>query len=279
MGKWALPLALCLLLAGCAQRVPAVAVPAPEPPPVQATVNPSLPPESSSPQGPVSSSQPEEEEPEPAASSEPPVEVQPPAPQEEVPDSGDDALAVFAVSALDDRLLERITGVSYRPDGPVAPEDLRLVTVTHLDFEGNTLTGRLIVNAALADEVAEIFRELYEAGFPIGGIALIDEYGGDDAASMAANNSSAFCVRPIAGTDRYSNHSYGRAIDINPLQNPYVTPGRVQPEGAAEYLDREQLRPGMIAPGDPCHTAFTSRGWSWGGNWPNPDYQHFEKLF
>lgn len=174
-------------------------------------------------------------------------------------------------------LEQEIIGNSWREDSPAALESLALVTVRYYDFSGEIKTGELIVHHQLAGELLEIFEELYEAGFPLESVARIELYGCDDDASMAANNSYAFCTRAIAGTKRFSMHSYGMAVDLNPVQNPYMLAGTVQPEAAATYLDRGDVRPGMIISGDACHTAFTSRGWTWGGDWPSPDYQHFEK--
>lgn len=186
--------------------------------------------------------------------------------------------AVFASAELDEIVRGRIVGNSWSERSPVSLDELRYLTVTYLDFDGEIRTGELIAHRALAQELVEIFAELYEARFPIAGVELIESHGLDDEVSMAANNSYCFCTRPIAGTDRYSLHSYGMAIDLNPVQNPYVVGGSVYPAAAAEYLDRGEVRPGMIVPGDTAYNAFVSRGWSWGGHWPSPDYQHFEKI-
>jgi len=140
--------------------------------------------------------------------------------------------------------------------------------------------GELIVHRDRADEVLEIFRELLVARFPIQQIRFIDDFGGDDNASMSDNNSSALCVRPVTGTsNRWSQHSYGTAIDINPLVNPYVKGTTILPEAGRAFTDRMGSDvPGMIRPGDACHSAFTKRGWTWGGDWSSlKDYQHFEK--
>lgn len=109
---------------------------------------------------------------------------------------------------------------------------------------------------------------------------MIDDYNADDDKSMKANNTSAFCYREIAGTDVLSNHSFGRAIDVNPLQNPQVTSkGKISPEEGRPYVDRSVNRKGMIQKGDDCYNAFVSRGWTWGGDWNSTkDYQHFEKV-
>jgi D-alanyl-D-alanine carboxypeptidase len=120
---------------------------------------------------------------------------------------------------------------------------------------------------------------MYEARFPIRRMEPVDKYGGSDDASMAADNTSAFNCRPITGTtDRWSNHSYGRAIDINTIENPYVKGGTVLPPAGAAYLDRGDVRPGMIVAGDVVTTAFAAEGFGWGGDYTSlKDYQHFER--
>jgi hypothetical protein len=125
----------------------------------------------------------------------------------------------------------------------------------------------------------EIFKELFEARFPIEKIRLIDEYEANDNKSMADNNTSSFCFREIDGKPgKLSKHSYGVAIDINPVQNPYVYMDKVSPEAGREYLDRSKVTKGMIVKDDVCYKAFINRGWTWGGDWKNEkDYQHFQK--
>jgi hypothetical protein len=115
----------------------------------------------------------------------------------------------------------------------------------------------------------------YEAGFRIQRMRLIDRYGGNDDRSMADNNSSGFNCRTIAGSARLSEHAHGRAVDLNPIQNPYVSGGTVAPAAGREYLDRSNVRRGMLVSGDPTVTAFEDRGWGWGGDWSSSkDYQH-----
>ena len=187
---------------------------------------------------------------------------------------------VFRVSRIADSDFRRIDGISWKPDCPVPQGDLRLLSITHFGFDGRAHTGELICHYKVADELAEIFKELYDAGFQIEKIRLIDEYGADDLLSMEDNNTSAFNYRTVSGTSNLSKHAYGLAIDINPIQNPYVEGGGdyVSPEAGREYLDRGDVRPGMITPGSAAHTAFMSRGWTWGGNWKYQiDYQHFQK--
>ncbi len=184
----------------------------------------------------------------------------------------------FSVSPLTDEVIETITGVSWKENDQVPLSDLCLLTLSYVGFDGKRYTGQMTAAAEVGEELADIFRELYEGGFPIERMQLIDVYGADDGASMADNNTSAFCYREIDGTEYLSNHSFGKAVDINPVQNPYVRGEHIEPEASREYMDRENVRPGMIVPGDVCHTAFTSRGWDWGGDWTGPiDYQHFEK--
>lgn len=185
----------------------------------------------------------------------------------------------FLAEPLTKEIIEKITGVSWTPNEQVPLEELSLLTLSYIGFDGEGYTGQMIVAADVADDVTAIFSELYENRYPIEKMRLIDDYGADDNAAMADNNTSAFCYREIDGTDVLSNHSFGRAVDVNPAQNPYVRGELVQPESSAEYLDRENVRQGMIVPGDACYNAFIARGWEWGGNWTGPiDYQHFEKV-
>jgi D-alanyl-D-alanine carboxypeptidase len=164
---------------------------------------------------------------------------------------------------------------SWRPGCPVPLRDLRLVTITHWGFDGRPRPGELVVHAAHAGGIRRVFAELFAAQFPIEQVRLVDEFGGDDDRSMAANNTSGFNCRPVRGSARWSQHAYGRAIDINPLQNPYVTRGGVHPPGGREYLRRDADRQGLITARGPVATAFARIGWRWGGAWSNPDYQHF----
>lgn len=171
-------------------------------------------------------------------------------------------------------------GASWRPDCPVEPGQLRRVDLDHIGFDGQTHRGELIVHEDLVPEVIAIFEQLYRFRFPIEKIRTVDHYpGAADELSMADNNTSAFNCRGIPGTDRWSWHAYGRAIDLNPLLNPYIDArGAFQPENAAPYLDRSRTDPGLLHNGDPAVRVFTDRGWRWGGHWRTPiDYQHFER--
>ena len=179
---------------------------------------------------------------------------------------------------LPPEVMEEVRKYSWRPGCPVPLEDLSYLEVGYIGFDGRPHTGRLIVHRTVASEVVDIFRELFEARFPIERMELIDYYQGSDNASMAANNTSAFNCRPVTGGGGFSKHSYGRALDINPLLNPYMKDDLVLPPAGTAYADRSQAVPGLIVDGDTCCQAFTARGWEWGGNWQSlKDYQHFQK--
>ena len=165
---------------------------------------------------------------------------------------------------------------SWRPGCPVPVEQLRAVDVRHFGNDGEVHTGRLIVAAHLAQDMVDIFRDLYDARFRVDKIEPIDKYGGDDMKSIKANNTSAFNCREVTGGGGWSEHAYGRAIDVNPFVNPYVKGGTVLPPEAAPYTDRSRNDPGMIHADDAVVRAFAARGWAWGGYWSSlKDYQHF----
>ena len=185
---------------------------------------------------------------------------------------------VFTMEPLPQHIIYQITGVTFHDNTPFDYDFLTYLTVTHINFDGEYTIGHLIVAAEIGEEVLDIFREIFEGRFPIHSIRLIDYFDASDYLSMAANNSHAFNFRYIAGTNIISRHGFGRAIDINPIQNPYIRGDTIWPAAGEEYLDRSYVRPGMIIPGDVVYTAFTSRGWTWGGHWTNPiDYHHFER--
>lgn len=169
-------------------------------------------------------------------------------------------------------------GSSYTPGmGCAEPDDLRALNVTHWGYDGAVHDGRLIVAASEADNVVAALRDIYAARFPIERMVPVDRYGADDQASMRANNTSGYNCRTVAGTTKLSNHAFGRAVDINPLHNPYVKGDTVDPPEGAPWADRSNRRPGMIYGGDVTVEAFAARGWAWGGYWRSPDYQHFDK--
>lgn len=184
---------------------------------------------------------------------------------------------VFAYRPIDQEILSRIEGISYVDNENIALEDLVYLQVGHWGFDDRKHLGELIVNKRIADDLLEIFKLLYEGKYPIEKMVLIDDYGGSDEKSMDDNNSSAFNYREVTGTNKLSKHSYGLAIDINPVQNPYIKNNIVLPEIGKEYIDRQTFKKGMIKDGDLCHRLFKEKGWTWGGDWKSlKDYQHFE---
>jgi N-acetylmuramoyl-L-alanine amidase len=164
----------------------------------------------------------------------------------------------------------------------IGDEELVYLHVLYYDFDRQTQEGELICNRGIVQDLVEIFAGLYQAEYPIEKIRLIDAYDGDDASSMADDNSSCFNYRTIVGTDNLSMHAYGLAVDINPLYNPYITGDGgdtiIWPEAASAYADRSLDFPYKIDHDDLCYRLFTEHGFTWGGDWSgNKDYQHFEK--
>lgn len=194
-----------------------------------------------------------------------------------------DTEGYFEPSMITDEVFNRMWARSYKEDCTVPRDALRYVPVLYYDFSGAVQKGELVVNARIAQDTANVFRELYAIHYPIEKIRLVDDYDADDNRSMADNNTSAFNFRKIDGSTRLSNHAEGFAIDINPLYNPYVrTKNGVQqvlPENAAAYADRNASNPYYICKGDACYEIFKKYGFSWGGEWnSSKDYQHFEKV-
>lgn len=182
---------------------------------------------------------------------------------------------------------QRINGKSYRENPNVALSDLRYLKVLHYNFNHEQQVGEIIVNKAIAEDTLSIFKELYNAEYEIKSMHLVDDYWtGDpdtsDSASIDVNNTSAFNYRAATGSSKLSNHAYGRAIDINPQQNPYVSYGsgkaRWSHENANDYIARDTGLDHVITHGDTAFKIFAAHGFIWGGDWNNPkDYQHFEK--
>jgi len=179
---------------------------------------------------------------------------------------------VSSVSALTTREL----GTSWRSGCPVGAADLRRVRVTYWGYDGAVHTGDLVVHRVEAVDVAAAFGRMYADRFQIRRIHPVTVYGSSDDRSMEANNTSAFNCRRVAGSTSWSEHAYGRAIDINPVQNPYVTrSGAIVPESGRPWADRSLRVPGMIHAGGPVTRAFGAIGWVWGGTWTySKDYQH-----
>ena len=196
--------------------------------------------------------------------------------------------ADFYVEPLSSPLQRYITGVSYPtaeavPTPEVTLDELRYVHILHYNFEGEVAEGELICNQAIAADLVDIFYELYRNEYQIEKVLLIDEYGGDDIASMEDNNTSCFNYRVVDGSTSLSRHALGLAIDINPYYNPYITYDKqggmhVSPESAVLYADRSVEFPYKIDENDLCYKLFVKHGFTWGGNWNSvKDYQHFQK--
>lgn len=192
----------------------------------------------------------------------------------------DDPAYESSVSRIDADLAERMRR-SHRPGCPVPLRDLRYLRMTHRDFDGRARTGEMVVHRRFTGQVRELFGRLYAAGWPIARMRLVDDYRADDDLSMAANNTSGFNCRRVAGQTSWSQHAYGESIDINPVQNPYVRAGRVDPPAGRPYvgIDRSRSAPfrlGVIKNEDLVVKAFDRIGWAWGGYWvSSKDYQHF----
>ncbi|MDD6812502.1 MAG: M15 family metallopeptidase [Lachnospiraceae bacterium] len=186
-----------------------------------------------------------------------------------------DSLAVPAVNMLAE---DALPAISY--------DDLCYMSILHYDFYGEIQTGELICNKKIAEDLVEIFYELYQNEYQIEKIKLIDEYNGDDTASMTDNNTSCFNYRVVDGTTSLSKHALGCAIDINPFYNPYVVFNKdgsgetyISPEGSEAYADRSKDFPYKIDENDLCYKLFKEHGFVWGGDWNScKDYQHFQKV-
>ena len=191
----------------------------------------------------------------------------------------------FYYEPLSEEIKARITGISYPETGCTVPyEDLAYVGLLYMDFNGEEQTGELICNKAIAQDMVEIFYELYRNDYRIERIRLIDEYNGDDTLSMLDNNTSCFNYRVVDGTTTLSKHALGCAIDINPFYNPYIVFNKngsgetyISPKGSEIYADRSRNFPYKIDENDLCYKLFTEHGFTWGGNWNSTkDYQHFQ---
>ena len=203
----------------------------------------------------------------------------------------------FYYEPLSNDLISYITGISYPALPSEAPEntlnvgeqndisyaDLRYVHIIHYNFDGNLAEGELICHNFIAEDLLEIFYDLYVSEYQIEKVTLIENYNGDDTASMADNNTSCFNYRVVDGTKSLSKHALGLAVDINPLYNPYIRYDKkggqtVSPVEGEAYADRTVSFPYKIDPDDLCYRLFTEHGFTWGGNWnSSKDYQHFQK--
>ncbi|MDR3477546.1 MAG: M15 family metallopeptidase [Gammaproteobacteria bacterium] len=196
-------------------------------------------------------------------------------------DQVQDSVQINSITSLEDlpSIVKKMDPATWPEKYPVPLADLAYVKLLYWGFDHKAHVGALIVNKALAGEVLEIFTILYQNKFPIEQMQPIYEFNHNDDASMAANNTSAFNCREITGQPGiFSQHSYGRAIDINPKINPYVKKQKVLPSGSEVFVSRDEPSPGKITLTSLPYILFTERGWDWGGHWHDlQDYQHFEK--
>jgi hypothetical protein len=182
-----------------------------------------------------------------------------------------------SISRIDAATRAEMIGSSWQEGCPVAIADLRLLRLDYLGFDDLVHRGRLIVHEAEARPIRRVFRTLFYARYPIRRMRLVDAYGGSDDRSMAADNTSAFNCRHVGGpSSPWSMHAYGKAVDVNPVENPYVQGSYVSPPTGESYVDRSRHAKGMVHGGDRVVRAFAAEGWKWGGYWTSPiDYQHF----
>jgi hypothetical protein len=175
---------------------------------------------------------------------------------------------------------KKMTGLTWKEECPLTLEDLRLVRLLHWTENKQIVWGELIVSKEITQETVAAFAELYQMQFPIHKMQTAIHYDGSDNKSMADNNTSAFNCRKVKGTDRWNEHSYGGAIDINPLWNPWVKGNKVLPKEAKRFVDRDNVIPGMINKGDTIIKVFKKNGWVWGESERKrrtKDYQHFSR--
>ena len=189
----------------------------------------------------------------------------------------------FSVQPIPDSIFLRMQGRSWPEGCAVRRADLRYLRLSHFDAEKKEHVGEMVCNKAIANDLLEIFRELYRQKYPIQRIRLIDDYEAEDERSMRDNNTSCFCYRKVSGTTKLSKHATGMAVDVNTLYNPYVRTGKngrriVEPATAVKYVDRSKSFPYKIVKGDLLYRLFIRHGFKWGGSWRTvKDWQHFEK--
>ena len=194
---------------------------------------------------------------------------------------GEVADTCFTINNLPDTVFQFMQGRSYPKGCPIPRSELRYLQLSYHDAQGITRQGEIVCNKLIADDLVDIFRELWKKGYRIERMRLVDHYEADDQRSMEANNTSCFCFRTISGSKVISKHGQGMAIDINPLYNPYVKNNAVEPRSGKQWAYRRAQRkdiPYKIDNNDLCYKLFIQHGFKWGGDWKNcKDYQHFEK--
>lgn len=186
---------------------------------------------------------------------------------------------VSKISAIPPDIQAKMNQYTWHKGCPVPISDLSYIKLSYWGFDQFPHQGELIVNAKVASEVVDIFKKLYEQHFPIARMQLMEDFKGDDKAAMALNNTSGFnCRAQTENPNVVSLHSYGLAIDVNTLINPYVKGSVILPAEGRQYTDRSQFIPGVISHDGLIYVLFKKQGWRWGGDWKElQDYQHFEK--
>lgn len=189
----------------------------------------------------------------------------------------------FKIERISDAVFKRMNGKSFKANKYIQRSDLRYLRLLHYDNRNRIVTGEMVCNKAIANDLIEIFQELYKAHYPIERMRLIDDYNADDEQSMRANNTTCFCFRNVSGSSKLSKHSMGMAVDVNPLYNPHYRKAKngkvtVSPSNAMNYTNRNGKFPYKIVSGDLLYRLFIQHGFHWGGAWRHSkDYQHFEK--
>ena len=190
-----------------------------------------------------------------------------------------------AITPITPAIKERmIQGNSWHKGCPVGLQDLRYLRIKYLNFKGETKLGEMIVHKDVADEVVDIFHELYTIGYPIHEMKLVSDYKGNDWHSIEADNTSAFNCRNATGSKKWSRHSYGKAIDLNSIENPYISrSGRIAHKASLQYRKRVHKKDtvadkAVLLKNDKATKIFKKYGWKWGGDWYGvKDYQHFSR--
>lgn len=214
-----------------------------------------------------------------------------PAPEPVEADPVDEERSGFhgKIDELPEVLAAEMRGTTWKPGCPVPLDGLRLLHFNYWGFGGAVQRGPMVVNASVADDVLRVFEQLFDARFPIKRVALASEFHParfeqhrriTSHRSVTASFNCRPVVTPLGPGDDYSQHAYGLAIDLNPLQNPYVTTdGFVRNRAAEPYTVRSRHLEGMIHEGDVVVRSFAAIGWEWGGNWSgDKDYMHFSLL-
>ena len=184
---------------------------------------------------------------------------------------------LFASYPIPESVKARMQGKSMKDNAKIGYDQLCYLSLPYYDYDGHIQKGEMVCNKRIAHDLLSVFKTLFSEQYPICSIRLVDDFDADDEASMEANNTSCFNYRTVPGTSVLSRHALGLAVDINPLQNPYIRGSKVHPATATEYVDRTKDFPHKIDKDDLCYKVFTSYGFTWGGIWRNKDHQHFEK--